>query len=84
MRHSIYIQLATLLIKADLKREQNAWVRKIRRSQYQLPLHSEHLLRDIGLDTTGRPLGESLPVVVNRAERRVILIRRIFKSRLST
>ncbi|HCH03174.1 MAG TPA: DUF1127 domain-containing protein [Vibrio sp.] len=83
MRHSIYIQLATLLIKADLKREQNAWLRKVRRSQYELPFHSEHLLRDIGLDSTGRPLGESLSVT-NKAERRVTLMRRIFRTRLST
>ncbi|MGO2405637.1 hypothetical protein [Vibrio litoralis] len=83
MRHSIYIQLATLLIKAELKREQNAWLRKVRRAQYELPLHSEHLLRDIGLDRTGRPLGESLPVG-NKAERRVTLMRRIFRTRLST
>lgn len=83
MHHSIYIHLATLLIKADLKREQNAWLRKIRRSQYELPFHSEHLLRDIGLDNTGRPLGEPLSVV-NKAERRVTLMRRIFRTRLST
>ena len=82
MHHSIYIQLATLLIKADLKREENAWLRKIRRSQYELPFHSEYLLRDIGLDKTGRPLGES-QVATCKVQRRITLMRRIFQARLS-
>ncbi|MGO1190240.1 DUF1127 domain-containing protein [Vibrio casei] len=82
MRHSIYIQLATLLIKADIKRDENAWKRKIRRSQYEIPWHNEHLLRDIGLDITGRPLGEkSRPPA--KAERRVSLMRRLLQARQS-
>lgn len=32
MRHSIYLTLATLLIKADLKREEREWQRTVRRS----------------------------------------------------
>ncbi|WP_105902177.1 DUF1127 domain-containing protein [Vibrio gangliei] len=82
MRHSIYIQLATLLVKADLKREERIWLRKVRRAQYEIPWHSEHLLRDIGLDATGRPLGESVATPA-KAERRVTLMRRILQARLS-
>lgn len=82
MRHSIYIQLATLLIKADIKRDENAWKRKIRRSQYEIPWHSEYLLRDIGLDVTGRPLGEKLCPSL-KAERRASLMRRALQARQS-
>ncbi|OEF22593.1 hypothetical protein [Vibrio rumoiensis] len=82
MRHSIYIQLATLLIKVDIKREENAWKRKVRRSQYEIPWHNEYLLRDIGLDSTGRPLGEVSRSPV-KVERRVSLMRRLLQARQS-
>lgn len=82
MRHSIYIQLAALLVKADLKREERVWLRKVRRAQYEIPWHSEHLLRDIGLDPTGRPLGDKAQSPI-KAERRVALMRRILQARLS-
>jgi hypothetical protein len=59
MRHSLYLTLATLLIKADLRREEKQWQRKIRRSAYAIPWDNAHLLRDIGLDTDGRLLGKA-------------------------
>lgn len=37
MRHSIYLTLATLLIKADLKREEREWQRTVRRSSHDVP-----------------------------------------------
>ncbi|MBD1572808.1 DUF1127 domain-containing protein [Vibrio sp. S17_S38] len=83
MRHSIYIHLATLFVKADIKRENNAWKRKVRRSQYHLPWHSEHLLRDIGLGMDGRPFGEA-QAGAPKAERRIRLLRRILTARQST
>jgi hypothetical protein len=61
MRHSLYLTLATLLIKADLRREEKQWQRKIRRSAYAIPWDNAHLLRDIGLDTDGRLLGKAAP-----------------------
>ena len=30
MRHSIYLKLATVLLKADLKREEKQWQRMVR------------------------------------------------------
>ena len=37
MRHSVYLKLATVLIRADLRHEERAWKRKVRRSAYDLP-----------------------------------------------
>lgn len=37
MRHSIYLRLATLLIKADLAREEREWKRAVRKVQYEIP-----------------------------------------------
>lgn len=45
MRHSIYLTLATLLIKADLKREEREWQRTVRRSSHDVPWTNVHLLR---------------------------------------
>ncbi len=53
MRHSIYLKLATVLLKADLKREEKQWQRMVRRSSHDIPWTNEHLLKDIGLDKDG-------------------------------
>ncbi|MCE7630389.1 DUF1127 domain-containing protein, partial [Vibrio fluvialis] len=37
MRHSVYLQLATLLVRADLRREEREWKRKVRRSAFDIP-----------------------------------------------
>ena len=50
MRHSIYLKLDTVLLKADLKREEKQWQRMVRRNAHQIPWTNEHLLKDIGLD----------------------------------
>ncbi|WGW00924.1 DUF1127 domain-containing protein [Vibrio sp. YMD68] len=83
MRHSVYLKLATLLVKADLKREEREWKRKIRRSSYDIPWENTHLLRDIGLETDGRPIGFSEPEAV-KAERRVRHLRRVLSTRIPT
>ncbi len=83
MSHSIYIKLATLLVRADLHREDREWKQKIRRSSYDLPWHNAHLLKDIGLQTDGRPIGESVPNAV-KAERHVRHIRRALRLRIPT
>lgn len=49
MKHSIYITLATWLVRADLHREDRAFQRKIKRSAKAIPWDNPHLLRDIGL-----------------------------------
>lgn len=84
MSHSVYLTLATLLIKADLKREERVWKRKIRRSVHDVPWHNTHLLRDIGLESDGRAIGTaSLPDHV-LVERRIRHIRRVLSARIPT
>ncbi|CAH0526801.1 DUF1127 domain-containing protein [Vibrio hippocampi] len=83
MRTSIYLTLATCLIKADIHTQEREWKRRVRRNRYYLPLHSEHLMKDIGFDKTGRPLGDSkAPDII--AERKVRLLRRVLYARLTT
>ncbi|CAH1595626.1 conserved hypothetical protein [Vibrio owensii] len=83
MRHSIYLQLATVLLKADLKREEKQWQRMVRRSSHDIPWTNEHLLKDIGLDKDGRSTQASVPDAV-KVERRVRHLRRVLTSRILT
>ena len=83
MRHSVYLKLATVLIRADLRREERVWKRKVRRSAYDLPWENAHLLRDIGLEADGRPIGFSEPETVT-IERRVRHLRRVLSARILT
>lgn len=83
MRHSIYLKLATVLLKADLKREEKQWQRMVRRSSHDIPWTNEHLLKDIGLDKDGRSTQASIPDAV-KVERRVRHLRRVLTSRILT
>ncbi|CAH1536577.1 conserved hypothetical protein [Vibrio owensii] len=83
MRHSIYLKLATVLVKADLKREEKQWQRMVRRSSHDIPWTNEHLLKDIGLDKDGRSTQASVPDAV-KIERRVRHLRRVLTSRILT
>lgn len=73
MRHSIYLKLAVLFIKADLNRE----------DRNEIPLGNSYLLRDIGLNEDGRPLCGSAPHGVT-AKRRVRHLRRAFRLKMNT
>ncbi|MEH0699590.1 DUF1127 domain-containing protein [Vibrio owensii] len=83
MRHSIYLKLATVLLKADLKREEKQWQRMVRRSSHDIPWTNEHLLKDIGLNKDGRSTQASVPDAV-KVERRVRHLRRVLTSRILT
>ncbi|YCO03219.1 DUF1127 domain-containing protein [Vibrio sp. VNB-15] len=83
MRHSIYLKLATMLLKADLKREEKQWQRMVRRSAHDIPWTNEHLLKDIGLDKEGRSTQISVPDAV-KVERRVRHLRRVLTARIPT
>lgn len=83
MRHSIYLKLATVLLKADLKREEKQWQRMVRRSSHDIPWTNEHLLKDIGTDKDGRSTQASVPDAV-KVERRVRHLRRVLTSRILT
>ncbi|GLO61805.1 hypothetical protein MACH09_23130 [Vibrio sp. MACH09] len=83
MSHSIYLKVAVLFVKADLRREEKKWQSAIRRSKYDIPWQNTHLLKDIGLESDGRVMGYTEPenLVV---ERRMRHLRRVFRSRLVT
>lgn len=83
MSHSIYLKLATVLVKADLRREERTWLRRVRRSAHEIPWQNEYLLRDIGLDKDGRPLASSVAPEV-KVERRIRHLRRILTLRITT
>jgi hypothetical protein len=83
MSHSVYLKLATVLVKADLRREERVWKRKVRRSSHDIPWENAHLLRDIGLEVDGRTIGVSLPEAV-KVERRMRHLRRVISTRLLT
>lgn len=83
MRHSIYLKLAVLFIKADLHHEDRVWRTKVRRAISEIPLGNAYLLRDIGLNAEGRPLCGSAPHSVT-AKRRVRHLRRAFRLKIAT
>lgn len=83
MNHSLYLKLAVLFVKADLRREEKAWKATIRRSTYDIPWENKHLLKDIGLDSEGRGVRFSEPEQII-IERRMRHLRRVFRSRLVT
>jgi hypothetical protein len=57
MRHSIYILLATSLIKADIKHALRLKRKSLRPIKVDLDL-SAHLLMDIGINPDGFAVGE--------------------------
>ncbi|EGR0207570.1 TPA: DUF1127 domain-containing protein [Vibrio vulnificus] len=83
MRHSIYLKLATILVQADLKREEREWAKRVRRSSYEIPWNNAFLLRDIGLDEGGRANLNTTPDEVKVA-RRIRHIRRVLSARIPT
>ena len=83
MGHSIYLQLATLLVGADLRREERQWQRNVRRHAFELPFNSQHLLKDIGLESDGRAIGVSVPDSI-KAERHIRHLRRVLSMRITT
>ncbi|CAE6964247.1 hypothetical protein ACOMICROBIO_GDFFDHBD_04305 [Vibrio sp. B1REV9] len=83
MRHSIYLKLATLLVKADLIREEKQWQRAVRRSSKNIPWLNAHMLRDMGLDAEGRAILTRTPDEV-QVDRRVRHLRRVLTSRILT
>ncbi|MZI94648.1 DUF1127 domain-containing protein [Vibrio sp. CAIM 722] len=84
MSQSIYLKIAVLFVRADLRREERQWRRQVRRSAYDVPWDNAYLLRDIGLEPDGRAIGTvSIPDSV-KAERRIRHIRRVLTSRIPT
>ncbi|OCH14066.1 MULTISPECIES: DUF1127 domain-containing protein [unclassified Aliivibrio] len=83
MRHSLYLRLATLLIKADFSREEREWKRSVRKAQYEIPWGNEYLLKDIGLHLDGRTIND-LEVPAIKTERQIRHLRRLIRLRIAT
>ncbi|SHF74910.1 DUF1127 domain-containing protein [Vibrio gazogenes] len=83
MRHSLYLSLAAWLIRADLRREERVWRRKVSRSAYDIPWDNPYLLRDIGLEADGRPFGRSINED-QRVARRMHLLSQFISLRIPT
>ena len=77
MKKSLYIKLATLLIKTDIIREK----RNKNRMVNSLPLHSDYLLKDIGVTKEGYIPETGEPDCV-KAKRRVRHIKRVLNVRI--
>ena len=77
MKKSLYIKLATLLIKTDIIREK----RNKNRMVNSLPLHSDYLLKDIGVTKEGYIPETGEPDCV-KAKRRVRRIKRVLNVRI--
>lgn len=84
MKHSLYITLATWLIRADIRREERAINRKLRRSAYDIPWDNPHLLRDIGLEADGLPINRDSINVEQKSMSKLAKIRHRFALRIPT
>jgi len=83
MRQSLYIIIATALIKADINNELRK-SRKLQRVQCYPDLNlSVNLLRDIGLSPDGFDVGEKFPPAI-KATRTVRYLRHIHHFKIST
>jgi len=83
MRPSLYILIATLLIKADIQHSLRKEQKKLRAEKVDFTHLSTHLLRDIGLQYDGFDVGERFPAAV-QANRKVRYLRHIEYSKINT
>ena len=82
MRHSIYILLATTLIKADIKDELRLKRKLLRPIKVDLNL-SAHILMDIGINPDGFAVGERF-TSAQKARRIVRYLRHIKSAEIIT
>ena len=82
MRHSIYILLATTLIKADIKHELRLRRKLLRLIKVDLNL-SAHMLMDIGINPDGFAVGERF-TSAQKARRIVRYLRHIKSAEIIT
>lgn len=83
MRQSIYLILATTLIKADIHNEIRKRRKQIRAERVKHLHLSDHLLRDIGLQPDGIVIGEKFSPSV-KAERTVRHLRQLHYAKIRT
>jgi len=83
MRPSIYILMATLLIKVDIQRSLRKEQKKLRATKIENLHLSVHLMRDIGLQYDSFDTGERFPAAI-QANRKVRYLRHIEYGKIST
>ena len=83
MRPSIYILLATLLIKADIYNEIRKKEKRLRPQQVDFQYLTTHMMRDIGIQSDGFIVGERFPAAM-KAQRTVSYFRYLEYSKMNT
>ena len=83
MRPSIYILLATLLIKADIYNEIRKKEKRLRPQQVDSQYLTTHMMRDIGIQSDGFIVGERFPSAM-KAHRTVRYFRYLEYSKMNT
>ncbi|MEI6897019.1 MAG: hypothetical protein V5786_05955 [Psychromonas sp.] len=83
MRQSIYLILATTLIKADINRELRKKRKLLRPEKLQYLYLTAHLMRDIGIQPDGFVIGERFPSLV-QAKRTVRYLRYLHHLKIDT
>ena len=83
MRPSIYLLLATLLIKADIYNEARKREKRLQPQLVDLQYLSTHMMRDIGIQSDGFVVGDKFPAVM-KAQRAVRYFRYIEYSKMNT
>lgn len=82
MSQSIYIHLAFWLVKAELKREERDWKKKVRQQYAEIPHQSQHMLKDIGMNHEGvAAIPSASPKTI--AKRRILTLKRLVSLKLS-
>lgn len=83
MRQSIFLLLATTLIKADIHNEQRKLRKRLRPVKIANLYLSDHLMQDIGLQPDGFAIGERFPATI-KAKRTVRYLRYLHYSQINT
>ncbi|MFC3022771.1 DUF1127 domain-containing protein [Vibrio zhugei] len=84
MSQSLYLKVAVLLIRADLRLEERRWQSQIRKQAYHLPLMSVYMLRDIGFTPSSHIATMNTLADTVKVQRRLYHIRRMLSSRITT
>lgn len=83
MSQSIYIIVATTLIKADINKELRRKRKLLRPQKLNYLYLSEYLLRDIGIQSDGFIIGERFPAIV-KANRTIRYLRYLYYPKINT
>jgi hypothetical protein len=83
MRQSLFIILATTLIKADIHNELRKKRKMQRPVRFEHLYFNDHIMRDIGLQSDGFAIGEKYPPAV-KAKRTVRHLRHLYYAKIKT